>query len=237
VIDLPAGTILGSDIVREFAETAQSLYASEDLDDTLGRITAAACHLVKGCAAASVTVIGRDGIKTRAATDELALRADDIQFMLGEGPSLDAANTTRLVYSPDTLSDQRWPRFASRVAVDLGICSILSCRLSVLTDRERVLGALNIYGTLPGAFSEQDQGVALLLGVHAGAVVAAALSHLQLQEAIGSRDVIGQAKGILMERFKITADDAFSRLRLASQRMNVKLKDLARDLTETGELL
>jgi hypothetical protein len=237
MIDLPTGTVLGPDVVRAFADTAQSLYASEDLDHTLRRITDAALHLVNGCETASVSVIGPVGITARAATDRIAQRADDIQFSLGEGPSLDAASTTRLVYSPDTSNDQRWPRFGARVASDLGICSILSCRLSVLADRERILGALNLYGAVPGAFTEEDLGAALLLGVHAGAVVAASLDHAHLREALQSRDVIGQAKGILMERFKVTADDAFNRLRFASQRMNVKLRDLARELTETGELL
>ena len=235
--DLPAGAVLRTDVLEAFGETARSLYASEDLDATLRRITDAALNLAEGCATASVSVIGGTGIKTWAATDKIAHQADDIQYSLGEGPSLDAANTTRLVYSPDTSTDTRWPRFASRVATELGICSIVSCRLSVLTERERVIGALNLYGTAPHAFTEEDVGVALLLGVHAGAVVAAALDHAQLREAIGSRDVIGQAKGILMERFRITADEAFGRLRLASQRMNLKLRDLARELTETGELL
>lgn len=231
-----ATMVLSVDLVEAFAETARSLYASEDLDATLERVTDTALRLIGGCEAASVSVLTPEGISTRAATDPLARKADEIQRRLRQGPSLDAARTTRLVYTPDTSRDGRWPQFASRIAAEAGICSIVSCRLSVLTNRESVIGCLNLYGTVPNAFSEEDVGVALLLGVHAGAVVAASIDHGHLREAIQSRDVLGQAKGILMERFKVTPDQAFDQLRTMSQRMNVKVRELAERLAETGEL-
>ena len=234
--DLPVAAVLRPDVVLAFADTARSLYASEDLNDTLARITAAALDVIGGCAMASVSVLDGTRVSTWAATDSAATRADALQYKLGEGPCLDAARTARLVHTPDTANDRRWPQFASRVAAELAVGSMLSCRLSVLTDRERVVGSLNLYGTQPHAFSEEDVGVALLLGVHAGAVVTASLDQANMREAIQSRDVIGQAKGILMERFKVTADEAFDRLRHSSQSMNVKLRDLAENLTATGEV-
>jgi GAF domain-containing protein len=230
-----SATALGVDLVEAFAETARSLYAS-DLDTTLDRVTETAVGLIGGCKAASVSVSTHTGISTRAATDPMARAADEIQCRLGQGPSLDAATTTRLVYTPDTAQDKRWPQFGSRVAAEVGICSIVSCRLSILTDRERIIGCLNLYGTAPNAFSEEDVGIALLLGVHAGAVVAAALDHNHLREAIEGRDVIGQAKGILMERLKVTPEQAFDQLRMMSQRLNVKVRQLAQRLAETGEV-
>jgi hypothetical protein len=236
VNDLPVSAVLRPDLLSAFADTARSLYASEDLNETLERITGAALDVIGGCAMASVSVLDGTRVFTRAATDPVADRADALQYTLGEGPCLDAARTARLVHTPDTANDRRWPQFAPRVAAELAVGSMLSCRLSVLTDRERVVGSLNLYGAQAQAFSEQDVGVALLLGVHAGAVAAAALDQANMREAIQSRDVIGQAKGILMERFKVTADEAFERLRQSSQSMNVKLRNLAENLTATGEV-
>ncbi len=223
------------DLIEGFAETARRLYASEDLDETLGRIADAALRSVPACDMASVSVLEDGHINTHAATDTRARLADEVQYQLGEGPCLDAAHRTTLVFTPDLRSDPRWPNFGPRVADQLAVSSLISCRLSTAADRERIVGSLNLYGG-DRRFTEEDCGVAMLLGIHASAVVSASLEKQQLRAAINSRDVIGQAKGILMERCKVTPDQAFDQLRMASQRMNVKLRELAARITETGEL-
>jgi GAF domain-containing protein len=223
-------------VVAAFAETARRLYVSEDLDETLARITATVVEVIPACEVASVSLLEPEGITTRAPTGPIAAHLDDVQYELGEGPCLEAATSERLfVYTPDSAHDRRWPRFSSRVAESGGVGSMMSCRLSVLADRERTLGSINMYALRPEAFSEEDQLLGLLLAAHAGVVVDAAARNAQLQRAMASRDTIGQAKGILMERHKITADEAFEQLRAGSQRLNVKLHALAARLTRTGE--
>jgi AmiR/NasT family two-component response regulator len=115
------------------------------------------------------------------------------------------------------------------------VVSSISNRLLARSDPATTLGSLNLYALAPAAFSEDDLMLAVLFASHAAVVVDAAASQEHLRRAIESRDQIGQAKGILMERFKISADAAFDQLRTASQRLNVKLRDLAVRLAETGE--
>lgn len=129
-------------------------------------------------------------------------------------------------------TEQRWPEFAKR-AVDLGVGSMLSIQLYVTGDN---LGALNLYSEAAEAFDDESEHVGLLLASHAAIAMASAQQQEQLVQAITTRDLIGQAKGILMERHKITSEQAFTLLIRASQLANTKLRDVAEHLTTTGEL-
>jgi len=128
--------------------------------------------------------------------------------------------------------EDRWPDFTRR-ALDLGIRSMLSFQLYVAED---TLGALNLYSDQAAAFTDESENIGLLFAAHAALAMAGARNHDDLTRALSMRDLIGQAKGILMERHRLTADQAFALLVRASQRTNTKLTDIARNLADTGSL-
>ncbi|HZQ87528.1 MAG TPA: ANTAR domain-containing protein [Acidimicrobiales bacterium] len=225
-------------VLEAFADSAVSLYVSEDLGEALGRLTQAAVAVVEGCDMASVSLLAGGSIRTAGATDPIAERGDHIQYECKEGPCLEAATEHRLVYTPDlAATDARWPEFSRRVSTELEVRSMLACRLQVMRDGSApvVLGALNLYALTPHAFSDDDALVTVLLASHGAVVIDASARQTSLRKAMESRDVIGQAKGILMERYRISDVAAFDRLRTASQNMNRRLRDIAEQLAQTGE--
>lgn len=129
--------------------------------------------------------------------------------------------------------DKRWPGFA-QAAYDLGACSMLSIQLFVEGDK---LGALNLYGQDVNVFDDESEQIALLVAAHAAIAFSDAKEIAQLTQALDTRDLIGQAKGILMERFKITPQQAFLVLTKASSESNMKLRDVAEHLANSGEIL
>jgi transcriptional regulator with GAF, ATPase, and Fis domain len=217
--------------MSEIARSLQEEHA--DLAATLQTITAGAVDAVPGVESASISyVTGHRTVESRAATGELARRADELQTRVHEGPCLDSIWTQQTVRIDDMATEHRWPRFAAGAAA-LGAGSSLSFRLFVEEDD---LGALNLYATEPHTFGAESEDVGLVFAAHAAVALAGARHEHDLQAALGSRDVIGQAKGILMERYKLPADEAFLLLARVSQRTNRKLVEIARDLTETGAL-
>jgi hypothetical protein len=225
-----------------FADLAQQLYDADNVDDVLTRIAEAAVATVAGCEMASITLYERNGYRTAATTARAATAVDQAQYEADEGPCLDAVNVP-IVYAP-LFPDERWPTLASR-PTESGVQSVLSNHLA--TTRSDTTnssgGSLNSYGLTPDAFTDTAQEIGLILAAHASLAARAVherttLSSLEqgLQQALLSRDVIGQAKGILMERLKLTPEDAFDLLRRSSQHLNVKLRDVASRLAQTGEL-
>jgi ANTAR domain-containing protein len=224
-----------------FAEIAEQLYDADSFDDVLSRIAKAAVATIAGCRMASVTLCERREYRTAASTDPAAMAVDQAQYQSHEGPCLDAVDDP-MVYA-QSFPDERWPTLASR-PTESGVQSALSYRLtaasSPITHSDG--GSLNSYGVIPYAFNDAAQEIGLILAAHASVAARAVdertiLQNLgrDLQQALLSRDVIGQAKGILMERLRITPEDAFDLLRRSSQNLNVKLRDVARGLAETGE--
>jgi hypothetical protein len=224
-----------------FADIAEQLYGADSFDDVLLRIADAAVSTIAGCRMASVTLCERSGYRTAASTNPAATAVDQAQYQSHEGPCLDAVHAP-MVYA-QSFPDERWPTLASR-PTESGVQSALSYRLEAATSdtADSGGGSLNSYGVSPYAFNDTAQEIGLILAAHASAAARAVAerSNLQnlgrdLQQALLSSDVIGQAKGILMERLKIAPEDAFDLLRRSSQNLNVKLRDVARGLTETGE--
>jgi GAF domain-containing protein len=168
-----------------------------------------------------------------AATSELARRLDDLQQETHEGPCLDAMYEQHTVRVDDLAHDPRWPLLGPRVIAELGMASMLCLQLFV---HEGDLGALNVLARRPGAFTDESERIALLFASHAAIAVADAQHSNHITAALGSRDVIGQAKGILMERYKITEVMAFGLLAEASQDTNRKLHEVAEALAQTGTL-
>jgi len=233
-------------LAATFAAIAEQLFSTDSFDAVLDRIARAAVDTVAGCEMASVTLVERGTYRTAASTSPNASAVDRAQYVAGEGPCLDAVEAP-VVYAR-AFPDPRWPTLGSR-PVELGACAAASYRLAAAgssraTDAARTgtTGSLNTYGSTPDAFSAEAQQIGLILAAHASmaAAVVRERGHLheqtqQLTEALVSRDVIGQAKGILMERLKLTPEQAFDALRHSSKRLNEKLRTVASTLAETGE--
>jgi ANTAR domain len=227
-------------LAMAFADIAEQLYDADSFDDVLSRIAKAAVSTIAGCRMASVTLLKRSEYRTAASTDPAATAVDQAQYQSNEGPCLDAVDAP-MVYA-QSFPDERWPTLASR-PTESGVQSALSYRLAASSGTaDSAGGSMNSYGVIPYAFNDTSQEIGLILAAHASVAARAvkerntlqSLGH-DLQQVLLSRDVIGQAKGILIERLKITPEDAFDLLRRSSQNLNVKLRDVARGLAETGE--
>lgn len=228
----PSGHDAVHALIQEFAAVARHLHASADFDATLTRITSTAQQSVHGCEAASISLLHDGQASTVGATGGLATAGDQIQYDEREGPCLDAALDQQWVSTPDLAVDPRWPRSAARLSAELGVGSMFSCRLTLDAAPNKTLGGLNLYATSPHAFSVPDQMLAILLSSLGAVVIDAARQQDHLRAAIASRQVIGEAMGILRAQSNITSDQAFQMLSRASQRTNVKIRDLAQQITD-----
>ncbi len=228
------GAMTGQDHLADRLSTlARSLEMQPDLQSTLDVVVRSAVDTVPGATEASISEIQRrHDVKTLAATGELPRAVDHAQYDLGEGPCLDSLYDHRTVRLSDLAAEQRWPRFVAR-ARELGLGSMLAVQLFVDGDD---LGALNLMSRQADAFDDESEHVALLFASHAAVAMSGERARGHLRAAVGTREVIGQAQGILMERFKVTADRAFHMLMLASQDSNRKLRDIADELVSTGQL-
>jgi GAF domain-containing protein len=231
--DEDTGTAGGNGLAERLSALARSLEMQPDLTSTLETVVRAAVATVPGAMEASISEIQRRrDVKTLAATGELPRAADHAQYDLGEGPCLDALYDQETIRLSDLDTEERWPRFVAR-ARELGVGSMLAVQLFV--DGEN-LGALNLVSRQPQAFGDESEHVALLFASHAAVAMSGERARGHLKAAVTTRELIGQAQGILMERFKITGETAFHMLMLASQDSNRKLRDIADELVATGEL-
>jgi GAF domain-containing protein len=182
---------------------------------------------------AGITMLRRKGtFETVVSSAPVVIEADSLQYRLREGPGIDPAMPSRTIMSADLAIDSRWPRWGP-VVVDLGLVSVLSAELRAAGQR---IGVMNFYGDRTRQFTEQDAHVASLFASHAAAALAAVSLRENLQNALDTRTVVGQAQGVLMERFDVDADRAFDILRRYSQDSNVKLTAVARDVVTSREL-
>ncbi len=173
---------------------------------------------------------------TLAPTDELVTASDRLQERLSEGPCFDAARTRegeRVFRIPDFTREQpRWPDFAPQ-AHQLGVGSMMGF---LLYTEDEELGALNVYSRKPGAFTEVSELAGWLLASHAAVAFSSARTHSQMERAVATRHMIGEAMGILMGSHHLTEKQAFDTLRRYSQEHNVKLREVARRICEYGSL-
>ncbi|MGJ5830680.1 GAF and ANTAR domain-containing protein [Streptomyces ossamyceticus] len=218
------------------ATMARDLLAQESVKGTLERITASATELVDGCDAAGILVLHDSKVETLAPTHDLVTECDALQQQLGEGPCFDAARSSegeRVFRIADlTVEQQRWPAFAPEARA-LGVGSMMGFLL--FTDDEE-FGALNLYSRRPGAFTEASELAGWLLASHAAIAFSSARTHAQMEQAVATRHVIGEAMGILMGSRHLTEEEAFDVLRRYSQESNVKLREIARRVCEQGSL-
>jgi len=232
-------------IARQLTELTASLLHGSTVAAVLHRVTEAALDLVSGADMVSITLRGPDGtFHTPIHTDEMAYQLDQLQYTFGEGPCVDAARVPgpAVAVSHDLAVEPAWPRFGPAAAAH-GMRSVVATALLPDAEPPQLSGALNIYSRRPGGLSETDRDIALILAGHASLALAATeatslrdLRNIRLRQAIDSRAVLGHAKGILMQRRGVSADEAFAVLRRMSQHLNVKLADLAHTLASRTEL-
>ncbi|MFE5889738.1 GAF and ANTAR domain-containing protein [Streptomyces sp. NPDC056462] len=221
---------------QELASMARELLSQDSVDATLDRITKSATELVEGCEAAGILVLHGQRVQTLAPTEQLVVDSDQLQERLREGPCFDAARTMdgeRVFRIPDFTREQpRWPAYAPQ-AHELGVGSMMGFLL--YTDDED-LGALNIYSRKRGAFTEASELAGWLLASHAAVAFSSARAHAQMENAVATRHMIGEAMGILMGSHNLTEERAFDVLRRYSQKNNIKLRDVAKMICERGGL-
>lgn len=214
-------------------ELGRALHLREpDLQTALDRVVEVAVATLSHANWASINLVVRGKFLPQATCGEPPHALDAFQQRTGYGPCADASRTQDVVRVDDMVAEQRWDGF-SEAAVAVGVHSMLCIPLWV---DDRRLGAMSLYSAQPRFFDENDERLARLFATHAALALADAQRADNMRVALHNRDAIGQAKGILMERHKLTAAAAFDQLSERSQRTNRKLVDVAEHLVSTGEL-
>lgn len=212
---------------------AVSLHDEPTLEETIDRVLEYALKAVDCAYAGVIFVHARSRVETVAATSPIVAELDKVQLEHGEGPDVDVLSAPAdSVLVDDTTRDERWPRWAEAVAAS-GVRSMLGIRLHTSAT---TIGSLNLYDTRAQHFTEEDRDVAQIFARHAAVALSSARDTANLWKAIDARRLVGQAQGILMERFGMDADQAFAVLRRYSQDHNVKLHLVAERLISTRTL-
>ena len=218
-------------LAQVLGDLAVQMQAQEGTADTLHAIVAAAANIVPGARWAGISLIQRHHVLPKAPSDPIVAKLDALQTELGDGPCLTALRERRTVLIENMATDTRWPEFAAQ-ATALGVQSLLSFQLFVESEN---LGAMNLYGAQTDCFTDESIEVGTIVAQHAAIAMFGAAAESQFQTALASRDVIGQAKGLLMQRNKVTGVQAFAMLTQASADTNTKLVEVARWLVSEHE--
>ena len=221
------------EVAQSFGEVARALATPSDLSSTLDKIVNLAVEHLEACEFAGISLVEGRKITSPASSNEIPRIVDRIQSETDEGPCIDAIKQHAVFETGDLREEDRWPNFSQRAYDETGIVSVLSLRLFVA---ETTMGALNLYSSATDAFDETDVALGSVFAVHAAVAMEAAHRDEGLEQKVRSRDVIGQAKGILMARSGVDEERAFEMLRAASQRMNVKLRDVAQHIASGRSL-
>jgi len=235
------GTPARDDVAESVASTftaveilARALRVKDaELQPTLDAILAHAAAAHPAAHDAGLILLAGGKLVPQATLGHAPKALDLKQRETGEGPCVESARTQALIRVADTKTESRWPQFLAEAQA----CDVRSLLCAPLWVSDQRLGALTLYSQQPDVFSEQDRKLIELFAALAALALAEAQRTEQLREAIASRDLIGQAKGILMERYHVDSDAAFAVLGRTSQDLNLKLTVVARHLAATGELL
>jgi GAF domain-containing protein len=218
---------------ERLASIARDLLNEPDVEHTVQRVVDLAAEHLGGVIYASVSLVRqRRRVETPASSDDRALQADQLQYEVGEGPCLDAIWEQETFQIDDMITEERYPIYSRRVAERTGIRSSLSFQL--FTDEDS-LGALNLYSPQPRAFDEVARAEGFVFAAQAAVALRSAQHEEHLRAGMATRNLIGQAQGIVMERFKVTPNQAFAILARISQETNSRLRDVARYLVDTRE--
>jgi GAF domain-containing protein len=218
----PQGPLV--DVARALRDVARSLEAAPDLHHTVEGIVAAVTDTVSGAQDAGVSLWEGKLLRTVTATSDLVEQVNNLEHELNEGPCIDALHMRRTYRIDDMSHERRWPRFAPAAQAH-GIQSMLGYRLFT---SGRTLGSLDLYSTQPNAFDAEAEIVGELFAAHAAIALLGSTQQAEWRAALNSRDSIGMAKGILMNRDGLTDDQAFHVLVSTSQYANMKVHDVAR---------
>jgi transcriptional regulator with GAF, ATPase, and Fis domain len=217
---------------EQFSEVVRSVSGSQDEATNLEAILAGAAQMIPAAQHVGVSLVRRRRIvETVAATDDVVRRGDELQYELGEGPILQSIWDQETVQVDDLDADDRWPAWSRQAADGLGVRSMLCLQLFVADDN---LGCLTLYSDRIGAFDAHDRTTALALAAHAAVALSAAINIEHLESAVLNRTVIGQAQGMLMQRYAMDAPAAFGVLQRVSQAQNRRLHVIAAELVEAG---
>lgn len=230
------------ELARRFADIGERLNADATVPDgnrVLDDLVHLAVEMVDGADHAGVTVGRTTGrFETVAATSQLVRVCDQIQYELGGGPCVDAVVQRTVFNAGDLRADGRWPDFARRAVEQTGIVSMLSMRLFIESEGDLIAG-LNMYSHQPSAFDANSEATAQLLATHGALAVGKAAAQAKahnLNRALQTSREIGVAMGIIMASYKVTREQAFDLLRLASQKSHRKVAEIAAEVAETGAL-
>ena len=209
---------------------AMAAAAPRSVEDVLSDVTEAAKQLIPGVDTAGVLMIGKGGKwDSFGGTSDLPHLLDELQMRFNEGPCVEAALDETIVRTDDFRTEERWTKYSPAV-VEIGVLSGLSLKLYTAN---RTAGALNLFAFKPNAFDGESETIGTVLAAHAAAAILASREGEELQSALTTRDRIGQAKGIIMERYGVDDIRAFDMLRKLSQDSNTRLVDIAQRVIDT----
>lgn len=226
------------ELASEFTDIGTQLRAAETSGVVLDTLTRLAAQRIPGAEFAGITVSEKQGFRSVAPTDDLVQQVDNIQYSERTGPCVDAVVKAASSVVDDLRRDERWQTFGAQAFEATGIRSMLSFRL-FLEDEPGIRAALNCYSRKPSAFDDESSTVALLLATHGALALSAALANERasnLEKALQNSRDIGVALGVLMHSYKVTREQAFDLLRMASQQSQRKLADIASEVGDTGAL-
>jgi GAF domain-containing protein len=221
-----------SGIIREVAGLVQTLQRQgSDPDTVLDELTQSAVRGMPGADYAGVTIATREGkVRTASATDRYPALLDEIQQRHDQGPCLSAAWEQDVMRINDIALEHRWPAYCREAVEETPIRSVMSFQLFA---DDHSMAALNFYAEKPNAFDDEAAELGLILATHTALAWNTVRRDEQFRSALASRDIIGQAKGMIMERFKVDAVQAFELLKRLSQSSNTPLVDVAREMVES----
>jgi GAF domain-containing protein len=221
----------GGDAADKFAQLALELHDTPGVEDTVQAVVQFALHALN-CSHAGVALAIHGRPEIPVVTDPVVAEIYQLQTDSGDGPLVESLRDHSTLLIRDTATEERWPDWAAKVLA-VGIRSVLDVPLTTATG---TVGVLGLYSTEPDAFGSDDEAVAHILARHASVAVASTRREETLAQAIDARMTVGQAMGILMERFDIDSDRAFAILRRYSQDTNNKLREVAQQLLNTRKL-
>ncbi|MGA5463379.1 GAF and ANTAR domain-containing protein [Mycobacterium sp. NPDC050041] len=218
------------DLAMRMAELARTVAMPRSVEQVLRDVTSTATELIPGADTAGILLVGPGGkFESIAGTTDLPHQLDELQMTFEEGPCVQAALDDVIVRTDDFREETRWPQY-SKAAVEIGVLSGLSFKLYTA---DRTAGALNLFGFEPNTWDNDSETIGTVLAAHAAAAILASRQGQQLESALSTRDRIGQAKGIIMERYDVDDVQAFEMLRRLSQESNTKLIEIAQQVIET----
>lgn len=213
------------ELIAVINEVATSLLVPIDLQVTLDRITRSATEAIPGIDYASISVTSKTGrIETLAPTHRVAIQADQLQYELREGPCYAAVTGVPVVQVDDLASDLRWPAYGPKAAASFGLGSQLAFQFHA---EPHARGALNLYATRAHEIDTDSRQLGMMFARLVAVALGWARHDETLSEALRSRQLIGQAVGIVMERYRLDPDRAFAFLVRVSQTGNIKLREVA----------